>query len=49
MLGPRAFGLRGTPTTEPLWNHLTDTTVAARLWSASRDLVGVDPTFTTSR
>ncbi|MFJ4670502.1 SDR family NAD(P)-dependent oxidoreductase [Kitasatospora purpeofusca] len=49
MLGPRAFGLRGTPTTEPLWNHLRDTAVAARLWTASRDLTGVDPTFTTSR
>ncbi|MEK2491477.1 SDR family NAD(P)-dependent oxidoreductase [Kitasatospora purpeofusca] len=47
MLGPRAFGLRGAPTTEPLWEHLTDTTTAARLWAASRDLTGLDPTSTT--
>ncbi|MFJ9950846.1 SDR family NAD(P)-dependent oxidoreductase [Kitasatospora sp. NPDC091207] len=46
MLSPRAFGLRGTPRTEPVWDHLTDTTTAARLWAASRDLTGVDPTFT---
>lgn len=46
MLSPRAFGLRGTPRTEPLWNHLTDTTTAARLWTASRELTGNDPTFT---
>ncbi|GAB7188515.1 Rossmann-fold NAD(P)(+)-binding protein [Kitasatospora sp. Ki12] len=41
--GPRAFGLRGTPRREPLWPHLADTSVAARLWDASRDLTGVDP------
>ncbi|MFF1909675.1 short-chain dehydrogenase [Kitasatospora sp. NPDC058218] len=46
MLSPRAFGLRGTPRTEPLWNHLTDTTTAARLWTASCELTGNDPTFT---
>lgn len=46
MLSPRAFGLRGTPRTEPLWTHLTDTTTAARLWAASRELTGTDPTFT---
>ncbi|KOV32515.1 short-chain dehydrogenase [Streptomyces sp. XY431] len=46
MLSPRVFGLRGSPRTEPLWDHLTDTTVAARLWAASRDLTGNDPTFT---
>ncbi|MFH8387298.1 SDR family NAD(P)-dependent oxidoreductase [Kitasatospora sp. NPDC018058] len=46
MLSPRAFGLRGTPRIEPLWNHLVDTTTAARLWAASCDLTGNDPTFT---
>ncbi|MFD7908315.1 SDR family NAD(P)-dependent oxidoreductase [Kitasatospora sp. NPDC059747] len=48
MLSPRAFGLRGTPRTEPLWNHLADTVTAARLWTASRDLTGTDPTFSTA-
>ncbi|MEV0535556.1 SDR family NAD(P)-dependent oxidoreductase [Kitasatospora sp. NPDC050463] len=46
MLSPRAFGLRGTPRIEPLWNHLADTTTAARLWTASCELTGTDPTFT---
>lgn len=41
--GPRHFGLRGEPRREPLWDHLADTAVAARLWDASRDLTGVDP------
>ncbi|MFH9348974.1 SDR family NAD(P)-dependent oxidoreductase [Kitasatospora sp. NPDC017646] len=41
--GPRAFGLRGEPHREPVWTHLTDTAVAARLWDASRELTGVDP------
>ncbi|HJD80220.1 SDR family NAD(P)-dependent oxidoreductase [Kitasatospora aureofaciens] len=41
--GPRAFGLRGEPHHEPVWANLADTTVAARLWDASRDLTGVDP------
>ncbi|MFE9610802.1 SDR family NAD(P)-dependent oxidoreductase [Streptomyces sp. NPDC006012] len=40
--GPRVFGLRGKPRRERVWNHLTDTSVAARLWDASRDLAGVD-------
>ncbi|MEW2373554.1 SDR family NAD(P)-dependent oxidoreductase [Streptomyces sp. NPDC006656] len=44
MLSPRAFGLRGAPRPEPLWNHLSDTTTAARLWDASRALTGTDPT-----
>ncbi|MER7342419.1 SDR family NAD(P)-dependent oxidoreductase [Streptomyces sp. NPDC000075] len=43
MLGPRAFGLRGTPRVEPLWSHLADPTTSARLWEASRDLTGTDP------
>ncbi|MGW3013216.1 SDR family NAD(P)-dependent oxidoreductase [Streptomyces sp. NPDC001219] len=46
MWSPRLFGLRGTPRIEPLWNHLADTTTAARLWAASRDLTGSDLTFT---
>ncbi|GAA2982880.1 SDR family NAD(P)-dependent oxidoreductase [Streptomyces lactacystinicus] len=41
---PRAFGLRGTPRTESLWNHLADTATAARLWAASCELTGHDPT-----
>ncbi|MET9764932.1 SDR family NAD(P)-dependent oxidoreductase [Streptomyces sp. NPDC006372] len=41
--GPRVFGLRGEPRREPVWKHLADTCVAARLWDASRDLTGVDP------
>ncbi|MEE1799020.1 SDR family NAD(P)-dependent oxidoreductase [Streptomyces sp. JV176] len=45
MWSPRLFGLRGTPRVEPLWNHLADTTTAARLWAASRDLTGHDLTF----
>ncbi|MFJ2213335.1 SDR family NAD(P)-dependent oxidoreductase [Streptomyces sp. NPDC101062] len=45
MWSPRLFGLRGTPRNEPLWNHLADTTTAARLWAASRDLTGHDLTF----
>ncbi|RKE23618.1 SDR family NAD(P)-dependent oxidoreductase [Streptomyces sp. TLI_171] len=46
MWSPRVFGLRGTPRTEPLWNHLVDTTTAARLWAASCELTGTRPTFT---
>ncbi|MYS16175.1 SDR family NAD(P)-dependent oxidoreductase [Streptomyces sp. SID4982] len=42
MWGPRVLGLRGEPRPERVWNHLTDTSVAARLWDASRDLTGVD-------
>ncbi|WP_406432801.1 SDR family NAD(P)-dependent oxidoreductase [Streptomyces sp. NBC_00631] len=41
--GPRAFGLRGEPRPEPVWSHVADTSVAERLWDASRDLTGVDP------
>ncbi|GAB7028784.1 SDR family NAD(P)-dependent oxidoreductase [Streptomyces sp. NPDC021749] len=39
--GPRAFGLRGEPRREPVWDHLADTSVATRLWDASCDLTGV--------
>ncbi|WP_405407263.1 SDR family NAD(P)-dependent oxidoreductase [Streptomyces decoyicus] len=45
MWGPRVFGLRGRPRLEPVWDHLTDATTAARLWAASCDLTGTDPTF----
>ncbi|MFE9929152.1 SDR family NAD(P)-dependent oxidoreductase [Streptomyces sp. NPDC005533] len=38
--GPRVFGLRGEPRSEPVWNHLADPSVAARLWEASRELAG---------
>ncbi|MFE3767758.1 SDR family NAD(P)-dependent oxidoreductase [Streptomyces sp. NPDC059104] len=41
--GPRVFGLRGEPREEPVWNHLADASVAARLWDASCGLAGVDP------
>ncbi|WP_329394511.1 SDR family NAD(P)-dependent oxidoreductase [Streptomyces melanogenes] len=41
--GPRLFSLRGTPRQEAIWNHLTDTTVAARLWDTSRHLTHIDP------
>ncbi|MFG2723215.1 SDR family NAD(P)-dependent oxidoreductase [Streptomyces sp. NPDC048416] len=40
--GPRIFGLRGEPRCEPVWNHLADSSVAARLWDATRDLTGAD-------
>jgi NAD(P)-dependent dehydrogenase (short-subunit alcohol dehydrogenase family) len=40
--GPRVFSLRGKPHREPVWDHLADTSVAARLWDASCDLTGVD-------
>lgn len=45
MWGPRVFGLRGRPGPEPVWDHLTDATTAARLWAASCDLTSTDPTF----
>ncbi|MHA7962219.1 SDR family NAD(P)-dependent oxidoreductase [Streptomyces sp. L500] len=40
--GPRVFGLRGEPRREPVWNHLADPSIAARLWDASCDLTGAD-------
>ncbi|MGP8296701.1 SDR family NAD(P)-dependent oxidoreductase [Streptomyces inhibens] len=45
MWGPRVFGLRGRPGLAPIWDHLADTTAAARLWAASCELTGVAPTF----
>ncbi|AQA12444.1 SDR family NAD(P)-dependent oxidoreductase [Streptomyces malaysiensis] len=40
---PRLFGLRGTPRRQPVRGPLADTEAAARLWSASRSLTGVEP------
>ncbi|AZQ75070.1 MULTISPECIES: SDR family NAD(P)-dependent oxidoreductase [Streptomyces] len=40
--GPRVFGLRGEPRREPVWDHLADPCIAARLWDASCDLTGAD-------
>ncbi|MFB7919416.1 SDR family NAD(P)-dependent oxidoreductase [Streptomyces sp. NPDC056061] len=39
---PRVLGLRGRPRLETVWRHLTDASVAARLWDACRDLTGID-------
>jgi NAD(P)-dependent dehydrogenase (short-subunit alcohol dehydrogenase family) len=41
--GPRVFGIRGLPTLEPVQGHLADTALAARLWTATADLTGLDP------
>ncbi|MFF7651100.1 SDR family NAD(P)-dependent oxidoreductase [Streptomyces sp. NPDC007983] len=41
--GPGVFSLRGRPRPEPVWAHLTDTAVAARLWELSRTMTGVVP------
>ncbi|MGW1378866.1 SDR family NAD(P)-dependent oxidoreductase [Streptomyces sp. NPDC002446] len=43
--GPRVFGLRGVPRVEPVRGRLADRAVAARLWTASCELTGVDPAF----
>ncbi|MET8685552.1 SDR family NAD(P)-dependent oxidoreductase [Streptomyces sp. NPDC004732] len=43
--GPRVFGLRGEPRNEPVWDHLADASVAARLWDASCELTGVPAPF----
>jgi NAD(P)-dependent dehydrogenase (short-subunit alcohol dehydrogenase family) len=45
MWGPRVLGTRGKPTLERVEGRLADTTVAARLWAASSDLTGVEPSF----
>ncbi|MBI0300896.1 short-chain dehydrogenase, partial [Streptomyces sp. PRKS01-29] len=42
---PRRFGLRGAPRRRPVRGHLADADVAAHLWSASRDLTGLEPRF----
>ena len=41
--GPRVFGLRGAPRSEPVPSHMADPAVAARLWSASVELTGTEP------
>ncbi|MFH8712083.1 SDR family NAD(P)-dependent oxidoreductase [Streptomyces zaomyceticus] len=41
--GPRVFGLRGTPRSEPVPSHMADPAVAARLWAATGELAGTDP------
>ncbi|MFG2839457.1 SDR family NAD(P)-dependent oxidoreductase [Streptomyces zaomyceticus] len=41
--GPRAFGLRGTPRSEPVPAHMADPAVAARLWAATGELAGTEP------
>ena len=43
MWGPRVFGLRGRPRLEPLWANLADEAAAARLWTESVKLTGLDP------
>lgn len=45
MWGARVLGPRGAPRLEPVRRRLADTAVAARLWAASFDLTGVDPSF----
>jgi NAD(P)-dependent dehydrogenase (short-subunit alcohol dehydrogenase family) len=41
--GPRVFGLRGAPRSEPVPSHMADPVVADRLWSLSAELTGLDP------
>jgi NAD(P)-dependent dehydrogenase (short-subunit alcohol dehydrogenase family) len=41
--GPRMFGIRGLPVREPVQGHLADAELAARLWAATADLTGLDP------
>lgn len=43
LCGPRVFGLRGKPHRETPRRHMTDPTVAGRLWTATTDLTGLDP------
>jgi len=43
--GPRVFGLRGKPRLEPVRDHFADALVAARLWDASCEMTGVQPSF----
>lgn len=38
--GPRAFGLRGMPRSEPVPSHMADPAVAAQLWAAGEELTG---------
>jgi NAD(P)-dependent dehydrogenase (short-subunit alcohol dehydrogenase family) len=41
--GPRVFGIRGLPVLERVQGHLADTVLAARLWTATAGLTGLDP------
>ncbi|MGV9363674.1 SDR family NAD(P)-dependent oxidoreductase [Amycolatopsis sp. NPDC003731] len=41
--GPRVFGLRGRPRSERRWANLTDDAAAARLWTESVALTGLEP------
>ncbi len=41
--GPRVLGLRGRPRLERRWVTLTDDAAAARLWTESVALTGLDP------
>ncbi|MEV6149113.1 SDR family NAD(P)-dependent oxidoreductase [Nonomuraea sp. NPDC052129] len=41
--GPRVFGIRGVPALEPVRGHLADADLADRVWTASADLTGLDP------
>ncbi|MFI6323483.1 SDR family NAD(P)-dependent oxidoreductase [Nonomuraea sp. NPDC050556] len=43
--GPRVFGIRGLPVLEPVRGQLADVELAARLWTASRELTGLDPSL----
>jgi NAD(P)-dependent dehydrogenase (short-subunit alcohol dehydrogenase family) len=44
MWGPRVFGLRGEPRSEPVRGQLADRELAARVWADSVELTGVEPT-----
>jgi NAD(P)-dependent dehydrogenase (short-subunit alcohol dehydrogenase family) len=41
--GPRTLGMRGRPHLETVRGRLADTEAAARIWTASVELTGVDP------
>lgn len=43
LVGPRMLGLRGAPRREPVHGHLADPDLAARVWTASVELTGIDP------
>lgn len=47
MWGPRFLGVRGAPRLEPVRGTLADTALAARVWAASVNLTGVEPSFAT--